>query len=174
MAGDFNIHVDDVANGDLEAFLSTLDSYGLSQHVLNSTHNLRHTLDLLISGSDDNIIKSVSVNDRFWINAELNIYKPPLPKKEISFRKTRNIDVTEFINYISNPAVPQNIDEFEYATELVIAYNEILTKPFNNHAPLKTKTVTVHPQQPWYAPKIAEAKKLRWKLNVDGTARNWL
>ena len=141
-----------------------MGSYGLSQHVLNTTHDKGHTLDLLISRSDDNIIKSVSVDhgvaisDHCWINTELNSHKPPLPKKEISFRKTRNINVTEFINDISNSAVSQSIDEFESATELVIAYNDMLTKLFNNHAPLKTKAVTVHPQQPWYMPEIAEAR----------------
>ena len=83
-------------------------------------------LDLLISRSDD-MIKSVSVNDglvisgHLWINAELNIHKPPLPKKEISFRKTCNIDVTAFINDIANSAVSQNIDKFEFVTELVTA-----------------------------------------------------
>ena len=145
IAGDFNIHVDDVANGDSEAFLSTFDSYGLSQHVLNTTHDKGDTLDLLSSRSDDNIIKSVSVDDgvaisdHFWIHAELNIHKRPLPKKEISFRKTRNIDVIEFINDISNSAISQSIDEFESATELIIAYNGILTKRFNNHCTPKTK-----------------------------------
>ena len=50
-----------------------------------------HTLDLIISRSDDNIIKSVSVDDgvaisdHFWINADLNIHKPPLPKKRDKF-----------------------------------------------------------------------------------------
>ena len=39
----------------------------------------------------------------------------------------------------------------------------MLTKLLDVHAPLKSKTVTLHPQQPWYTSEIAEAKKLRRK-----------
>ena len=45
----------------------------------------------------------------------------------------------------------------------MLSYNAMLTKLLDTHAPLKSKTVTLHPQQPWYTPEIAEAKKLRRK-----------
>ena len=58
IVGDFNLHVDadgDAAAGDL---LDILESMGLEQHVTGPTHNLGHTLDLIITRQFDSIIKN--------------------------------------------------------------------------------------------------------------------
>ena len=41
------------------------------------------------------------------------------------------------------------------------AYNDILSKLLDKHAPVKTKIVTIHPT--WYTPDVHEAKKLKRK-----------
>ena len=44
---------------------------------------------------------------------------------------------------------------------LVDCYNTTLAELLDRHAPLKTKTVTVRRQEPWYSEEIREAKRAR-------------
>ena len=46
--------------------------------------------------------------------------------------------------------------------EIVYQYNSCLHNILDNHAPLKSRTITIRPYNPWYSPEIDEAKKL-WK-----------
>jgi hypothetical protein len=41
------------------------------------------------------------------------------------------------------------------------SYNRVLSELLEHHAPLCKKTVTIHPNAPWYTPEIAVAKKER-------------
>ena len=59
--GDFNIHVD-VPGGDGHKFMTFLDSCDLKQFVSQPTHLHGHTLDLILSPSDQSII--IDVNNR--------------------------------------------------------------------------------------------------------------
>ena len=53
--GDFNFHLDDPSDNDAKTFTGLLETFGLSQHVTAPTHSFRHTLDLLISRSSNDI-----------------------------------------------------------------------------------------------------------------------
>ena len=48
--------------------------------------------------------------------------------------------------------------------EIVYQYNSCLHNILDNHAPLKSHTITIGPCNPWYSPEIDEAKKLRKQL----------
>ena len=54
--GDFNIHMDLPDDTDCRNMSDLLVSMGLKQHVLQPTHELGHTLDLIITRISDNII----------------------------------------------------------------------------------------------------------------------
>ena len=60
IVGDFNIHVD-VPGGDGYKFMTFLDSYDLKQLVNQPTHLHRHTLDLILSPSDQDTIVYVKI-----------------------------------------------------------------------------------------------------------------
>ena len=49
IVGDFNIHVDNPQARGTKELYNVLDNYGLTQHVIEPTHNKGHTLDLIIS-----------------------------------------------------------------------------------------------------------------------------
>jgi len=49
LAGDFNIHVDDINDPNAKSFLDILSVFGLSLHIKDSTHGGGHTPDLLIT-----------------------------------------------------------------------------------------------------------------------------
>ena len=53
IVGDFNFHIDDHSDTQARRFLLILDNFDLKQLVSQSTHERGHTLDLIISRSDD-------------------------------------------------------------------------------------------------------------------------
>ena len=62
MVGDFNFHVDTCDSGYKTKFLQLLDVFNLNQHTNGSTHKDGHTLDLVISRSDDDIVSNLSID----------------------------------------------------------------------------------------------------------------
>jgi hypothetical protein len=168
LAGDFNLHMDDEKSKEATVFASTLDSYGLQQHVVSPTHKHGHILDLVITRSDDDIVDKVAIDDgiflsdHFSVDCTLKISKPPLPTKEVTARKIREINTVELSRDIEESPLC-NLNAFDSVAELVVSYNDVLAKLLDKHAPLKTRTVTLHPQSPWYNAEIAEAKRNRRK-----------
>ena len=49
IAGDFILHVDDIANPDAQVFMDLHTAFGLQNHVDFPTHKSEHTLDLILS-----------------------------------------------------------------------------------------------------------------------------
>ena len=63
ITGDFNLHVDNNLDKSSQDFLALIDSFNLKQHVCSPTHRAGHTLDLLITRDDDQLLTSVSIHD---------------------------------------------------------------------------------------------------------------
>lgn len=57
--GDFNFHIDDLTNFYAREFLNLLDTFNMSQHVNEPTHQSGHTLDLLITRQGSNLINDI-------------------------------------------------------------------------------------------------------------------
>ena len=102
IAGDFNIHVDDIRNVDAVTFLDVLDFFGLQQHVKQPTHVLSHTLDLIISRHSDNLLKAPPVTD-FFVSDHTSLvcnlasrisYSTSM--EVINYSKLRQIDMESF------------------------------------------------------------------------------
>ena len=75
-----------------------LELMGLQQHVNEPTLESGHTLDLIITRQCDSLLTNISVtdcllSDHSTLICDLILDKPPLPKKKISFRKTKVVDV---------------------------------------------------------------------------------
>jgi hypothetical protein len=88
VANHFNFHFEDPNSSDTKKLIDLLDSLNLVQG---------HTLDLVLSRSDDKLISSVSVNrlllsDRVEILCEFNILKPPNKKVLVEKRRLISID----------------------------------------------------------------------------------
>jgi exonuclease III len=165
IVGDFNFHWDSSDNQDTRHIRDMIDSFNLTQHVSEPTHNSGHILDWVISRSDDSIVSNVEVSipisDHHCINATLNLKRPPLPKKTVSFRQYKKIDKQDFqsdlekADLITTPA--------DTLDELIHQYNKSLTELIDKYAPLKSKTVTVRPNTPWYSEKVKQLKATRKK-----------
>ena len=91
-SGDFNVHVDDLTNPDATRLLDLLDSMGLRQHVNQPTHELGHTIDLIITRQSDSIICGSPVTDHLFsdhlsVLTTLRATKPKIILKERVYRK---------------------------------------------------------------------------------------
>ena len=95
--------------------------------------------------------------------------------KKVTFRKTKAINTTTFVADLSATKLcqhpPSELDK------LVDCYNTTLADLLDHHAPLKTKTVTVRPQVPWYSEEVRVAKRERRraerKWRSSGTAADF-
>lgn len=167
VVGDFNFHIDDSSDTDARNFLDILKTFGLSQNVSEVTHQKGHILDLIITRPDDDLISNVSVQDKgisdhFWVECTLNSPKPKTMKKVITYRKIKTIDIKSFESDISASQLG-NPSSFDSVEEAVSTYNKVLSQTLDKHAPAVTKTITVHPDTPWYNSEIDSAKKARRK-----------
>ena len=165
IVGDFNFHVDNINDKNAEHFLSVLDTFDLQQHVHQSTHARGHTLDLIITRSSDQLVEDLSVtdtaiSDHFWATCLLPGQKSKSVKKEISYRKIKAIDIAQFKSDIELSSLSSSFNDVDTA---VTTYNTELAKILDKHAPIVRKTVTLHPEAPWFNDEIKNAKKERRK-----------
>ena len=65
IVGDFNIHIDNATDSFANSFADILSSGNLKQHVNGSTHRSGHTLDLVISRHNEQLVQNVDVLPRF-------------------------------------------------------------------------------------------------------------
>ena len=83
------------------------------------------------------------------------------PKKAVSYRSTRNVDMEEF-----KKDVIEKLNELPETTDMLMKierYNSILTEIVNKHAPMKSKTIKVVHEAPWFDSEYADIRKLRRK-----------
>jgi hypothetical protein len=170
LVGDFNFHVDDARNKDAIDFGALLESFGLKQHVTGSTHQKGHTLDLVITRSTDALVqdigtKDTALSDHFWINCSLVGAASTSVQKDITFRKIKSISVEQFQSDFHASGLLE-IDPQDSVETAVSMYNSTLSDLLDKHAPLKKKTVTLHPNAPWYTEEIDIAKKEKRKAEA--------
>ena len=91
MLGDFNIHVDTPNKWDAKRFLMSIETAGLYQHIHEPTHKDGHTLDLILTRPEDNLVKCTSVGPRpsyhHFTHCTFDLHKPTKGKE---IRTTRN------------------------------------------------------------------------------------
>lgn len=130
IAGDFNIHIDVPGNADSVCFNELLESMRLQQHVNEPTHESGHTLDLIITRQCDSLLADIPVadclfSDHFTLVCNLTFDKPPLPRKKISFRKTKVVDINLLCDELSR--TPLCTDSSDALNDLVKCYNSTLS-----------------------------------------------
>ena len=143
-----------------------LETANLTQHISDPTHTSGHTLDYVITRTSDNLINSAEVaaliSDHFAIHCQLNLSKCNPRKQRISYRKFKSVNCDDFSHDISVSDLvlypSSNLDG------LVMQYDSCLHDILNKHAPVISRVITVRPSRPWYSPAIAEAKRLRKRL----------
>ena len=168
--GDFNFHMDDPDNANAKRFADLLEPYDLKQHVNCGTHTSGHTLDLVITRSDDSLIKDTKVkdpviSDHLAINCVLSILKPQFRKKLINVRKLHSLNMDSFCKDIMDSPLLQ--DQATDLDMMVDQYDRVLRQLLDQHAPKKKRLVTVRPSAPWYTLDVVAEKRKRRRLEQN-------
>jgi hypothetical protein len=174
--GDFNLHVDNPDGPGVKSFLECLTMHGWCQHVQSVTHDRGHTLDLVISRLNSELILPSSmkitegVADHAAVSFAVNIKKPEPAAQTISCRSYKKIDVSSFwtdfwrIFLTSNPGVASSVDG------LIGLYEQTATTVLDAHAPLKTLRLKKKFSAPWFDSSLKKmqrekrASEKKWKM----------
>ena len=166
LLGDFNMHVDTPNRADVRRFLSSIEEVGLHQHVIGPTHKHGHTLDLVMSRLDDNLVKDwrigTRMSDHNAILCKVNVQRPEAQKKVTSSRNIKNIDQQAFKDHFSEKfsSLNANADDANVVTE---GYENAITATLDIYAPATKRSCTNRARQPWYNSDIHVARRARCK-----------
>ena len=166
--GDFNIHWDHDTDTEKKELHDLLESFGINQHVEGPTHTKGHTLDLVMSRADEDTVSSCTISDFISdhnaILIKLNTSRLHPLRKTITCRKLRSINIPALASDISSSSLvtslPDGVDD------AVQAYNNILARLLDKHAPEKKLSVVERPSQPWITEEIKAMKRVKRKSEL--------
>ena len=169
--GDLNFHLDNINEPESNRLKDVLFSAGLMQHVVGPTHRSGHTLDVVITGESDNIVKNVTVSnplisDHSAVHFLLDIAPPPPIRKELVYRKIGDIDIVKWRADITSAF--SNIPADLTTCELVSLYDNKLKNILDCHAPEQRRVLTVKSFSPWFNDEIHKEIRIR-----RATERKW-
>ena len=158
--GDFNIRMVDLPVG-----YNGVD--GSHAACLSTTHELGHTLDLIITRTSDNIHCCELFSDHFLVFCQIRSDRPQANVTHVQFRKMKSINPIQFSEAI--PSSQLNHDPPNDLDSLVSCYNESLRSQLDMYAPVLTRDINVRPLAAWFNEDIRNAKRLR--RNAEKTWR---
>ena len=178
IGGDFNIQMDVGDSPDTKKFNDLLDCFNLKNHVSKSTHENGHTLDLIITRENDNIIVKQPdimsfISDHAFVRAETTTLMKTYDEKQISFRKIKSLDIEKFKSDILTSEIHQV--EASSVDEMTKIYDETLANLLDVHAPVITKTIKIKTNSPWYNQELRNLKRIKrkaerkWKTSHSAT-----
>ena len=135
----------------------------LHQFIIFSTHIAGHTLDLILCRSHSSCqcitycCKYDLINDHFLITCRLVIpYSTSIEKKSITYINYRSLDYDCYASELKLIllSLPCSIDSLNYA----------LSYLFDKFAPLKTRTINIHSNSPWFSSELVSFKRNLRKL----------
>lgn len=162
-------------------FLDLITSADLRQHINGPTHHLGHTPDLLITRSDDKLISQVRtlpelLSDYNVVTCDINLPRPPVSSRSVSYRKTRDIDLQYFRSNIKESLPDNTCNNITDVDEQIVAYENTLRFLFDRHAPILTTTCNytkttypLVPEQPEAGKKALQSISISIKRFVVNT-----
>ena len=170
IVGDLNLHLDEIDNNNTTKFNNILTELDLCQHIDQPTHIHGHTLDVLITQTECDLVSNIRVYDPCFVNdsgqsvqdhylLECNIvgkkktYKP----RTIFTRKWKYVN---FENFQEDLEKLKDIPAYTSTdtNTLVELYNTELSKLADHHAPLRAVTLKRN-LNPWYNNDIKKLKQ---------------
>ena len=106
IVGDFNIHWDVPSDNNVKRFADLLESLNIIQHVHAPTHIDGYTIDLILTPSGNQGITSTKttllLSDHLWVECLVDMEKPVVPRKTITYRKDKDIKKPAFCSAITS------------------------------------------------------------------------
>ena len=169
--GDFNFHVDNPSDSHATSFLEIIDHFGYRQHVNDSTHDAGHTLDLIMSRTEDHLLYDIkthdaAISDHRMVTCTIRIQKKPRSSHCVYARKWKNFNVTKFEEDLMSCKLcdPFFLTNADCASSLLSEYNQILKSLCDIHAPLTKIKKFVREPVPWFNSDILSAIRVRRRL----------
>ena len=99
--GDFNLHVNDPNDDNAMNFIESTQTLALQQHVNFSTHTSSNTLNLVFTALFNELKIQKCTQDDFILDhcivkCNLNVKRPDIIKKVISYCKLKDINNPEY------------------------------------------------------------------------------
>ena len=170
ICGDFNIHVNKLADPTTVKFHDVLNTFSLAQSIKCPTQKCGNTLDLIMH--DDQCVNVCNfkvdnidvLSDHFMIHFDLCYQIKISEKQEISYRNYKDVVIADFHNDLKNDSDTffANADCNNFNSSLNM-FNNIFGKTVNNHAPMLTKTIQNN-RPPWMDTEFLDARRKRRKL----------
>ena len=138
LLGDFNIHINEENDNNVNNFRETMEALGMMQHVKFSMHKANHTIDHIYTElfSDIKVTgceKGDLISDHHIIVFNTSIPKPKSTTTAISYRKLKKVNPADFAQKISlNTTYPD-------LNSRIKALKDQLSKTLGELAPLTTK-----------------------------------
>ncbi|KAK6181773.1 hypothetical protein SNE40_009560 [Patella caerulea] len=95
--------------------------------------------------------------------AVLTLPKPKSLQKTVSYRKLRDINLTNLKSDILNDGALNKIGNFCDISDQLQIYNTELQNIIDSHPPIVRKTLTIRPNRKWYNDSVRESKQARRK-----------
>ena len=173
IVGDFNIHIDNPANNDTARFTDFLDSMGLTQRVIGPTHSKGHTLDLIITRTDDPCVTNIESDwllpsDHASLHFSTAFTRPRPLKFTRASRKLSNINITVLQEKITSSLQSAFSETGFSPTVLVNAYNSALTSVIDEVAPVIHKEFVDKARAPWFTEELIHLRQ-----NLRRLERQW-
>ena len=172
IVGDLNLHLDETGDCSTLKFQTILDEFSLTQHIHEKTHVAGHTLDILVTNSNSNIVSQICVHDpnfctdsgqpvkdHFIIKWLMQGCKKKVKPEKFTFRDWKKICHEDFDQDISLAFNKSS----ETSSDLVNTYCKVLNDLKEAHAPAKTVTKT-RKLNPWYNSALKEMKTKQRQL----------
>jgi hypothetical protein len=163
--GDFNIHLDQPHKSEVSRFNTITSSFGLQQHVKRATHRDGHIIDLVLTRSEDDLVRLCDVglyfgSDHRMVSCILQQRKPPPLRSTCTLRDFRKVVPSAFQCDLKlqlheiwpadlSPDVNDLLEFFENASRQVL----------DTHAPESTRSRTIRPRPKWYDDDIRIEKR---------------
>ena len=160
--GDLNFHFNKLNIPSTRKINDILDTFDLSQSVVNPTHRLGNTLDAVIHRISDGILLETEVNhnlcsDHYCVVAKLDVKAPQI---EVTYKESRNIkhmDKEKFSEDLRLQVTQTECSSFE-------KLSNTLTSVLDEHAPVVRRKVKINKHDPWFydiKDEVADAKRIR-------------
>ena len=165
IAGDINIHCDVVNDRVTVQLNDLLQMFNLVQVVDSPTHRAGHTLDIVITRSDEEIsqveVSDISLSDHFLISFLTDCKIKRTFYETRTYRNIKRVDMDNFTNDLAE--VIQDIPTNRSLGVVVGDYNVKMANLIDRHAPKVTKEFKIVPSAPWFDMEYKELRKERRK-----------
>jgi len=136
VCGDFNIHVDNPDDVNAIRLSELLQSFGCIQHMLESTHNAGHTLDLVVTKNDTAI--SALCIDHAIVRFTLDVEMEHCSTHWVMHKTWHRLSIDAFASDLAASVLCGDLNALngKFVDDLAKLYCSELTRLFDQHCPV--------------------------------------